>query len=465
MTDPQLAGAIGAAAIIGALLTWLIIRPRLVSQTEQNARLEKDIEKLAQELEEVRREVEEKAEELARANLELTRYRIDLVHEKRAANEKLAVLDEAKTVLLDSFKALSADALKSNNQAFLDLARANLEKLRSQANNDLEIRRKAVEGLVSPIQTSLAEVTRQIRELETARAEAYGSLTEQVKSLALSQERLQSETGNLVKALRKPQVRGRWGEIQLKRVVEMAGMVPHCDFVEQESIAGEEGILRPDMVVKLPGGKNVVVDAKAPLEAYLEAVEAPDDETRITALKNHAAQIRAHVQKLSSKAYWSRLPVAPDFVVMFLPGENFFSAALEQAPQLIEEGVQKRVILATPTSLIALLRAVAYGWQQEKLTENALKISTLGQELYDRISVMSNHFQTVGQRLDKAVEAYNKSIGSLEGRVLAAARRFTELGVESNKEVPQLEAIDRFTREIQAPELVNPLKIGPDKAD
>jgi len=436
---------------LGLAGAWLLARSRLSLLAGRLERSEQDLAR-------ARADLEEKSGLLGQAQVQIARLQADLEHERRAGAEKLALLDEAKTALADAFKALSAEALRFNNEAFLELAKANLEKFQVQARGDLELRQKAVEGLVQPIKVSLEQVSGQINELEKARREAYGSLTEQVRSLAVSQEKLHSETSNLVKALRRPQVRGRWGEIQLKRVVEMAGMMPHCDFTEQQSVQTEDGLLRPDLIVRLPGGKNVVVDAKAPLEAYLNAVEAQDEVERQRFLQQHAQQIRAHVAKLGQKAYWSKLEATPEFVIMFLPGESFFSAALELDPRLIEEGVRQRVILATPTSLIALLRAVAYGWQQERIAESAQQISQIGRELYDRLSVLTSHFERLGNSLDKAVDAYNRSIGSLEGRVLASARRFLDLGIDSDKKLDELPVVDKKARAIEAPELVNPLR-------
>lgn len=372
------------------------------------------------------------------------------------ANEKLAAYGDAQAKLTDAFKALAADALNTSNQSFLELAKATLEKYQTEAKGDLEKRQQAIQALVTPVKESLDKVDTKINQLEQVREGAYRGLTEQVRNLLDTQRRLQSETANLVQALRRPQARGRWGEIQLKRVVEMAGMLDHCDFFEQQSTTTEEGRLRPDLRVLLPGAKNVIVDAKTPLDAYLSAIEAPDDESRLAFLRSHARQVRDRITELGQKSYFNQFPDAPEFVVLFLPGEVFFSAALEQDPELIEMGVNQNVIIATPTTLIALLRAVAYGWRQERLAENAKEISDLGRELYKRLATMGDHFAKVGKSLAGATEAYNKAVTSMESRVLVAARRFKDLGAAGiDEELAELSQLDGSPKLLQSAELAS----------
>ena len=431
---------------LGAAAAWLLARARVATLAARADRAEEGLRGAQERWEGAEQQLASAREELARAGSTLE-------HERRAAEEKLALVEQAREELTNAFRALSSEALRANNSSFLELARTTLERHQAQARDDLEHRQKAVEHLVAPIAQSLEKVDGKIQLLEQARREAYGAISEQVRSLAEGQERLRAETGNLVTALRAPTTRGRWGEIQLRRVVEMAGMVAHCDFVEQVSVQTDEGRLRPDLVVKLPGGKNVVVDAKAPLQSYLEALEAKDDAERTARLQDHARHIRQHILKLSAKSYWEQFRPTPEFVVLFLPGEAFYGAALDHDAGLIEEGVAQRVLLATPTTLIGVLKAVAYGWQQEKIAENARSVSELGRELHERLSILGEHFVTLGKRLDSATAAYNHTLGSLERRVLPTARRFADLGVSGRREIPALSGVDRAAQVPQAPEL------------
>jgi DNA recombination protein RmuC len=403
--------AIGAAA--GGVIVWLVSRTRV-------ARLEERIEA-----------------------------------DRRSTQEKLLLLDRAELKLRDAFASLSADALRHNNQSFLALAQTKLGEFHQSASSDLEKRQKAVDDLVRPIQEALVRVDGQIQQVEKDRLSNYSGLMEQVKAMAQTQQALQAETGNLVKALRAPQVRGRWGEIQLRRVVEMAGMLDYCDFVEQVRVESEDGRLQPDLIIRLPGDKTIVVDAKSPLSAYLDAADGNgDDVAREVLLKKHARQVRDHMVKLGGKAYWNQFQPAPDFVVMFLPGETFFSVACQHDPSLIEFGVGEQVIPASPTTLIALLRAVACGWRQESIARNAQDISKLGRELYERLGNMAGHFEDMRKALIRTVDSYNDAIGSLEGRVLVSARRFRDLGI-AGEELPEAQTVQIGARRLNAPEMMS----------
>jgi len=387
-------------------------------------------------------------QEVARVREEAAGLRARLESEQAASEEKLRAVENARVQLQDAFKSLAGDALKSNSNEFLKLAEANFKALHATASGNLEQREKAVENLVKPIRETLEKTDQQIRKMEKERQEAHGSLTQHLEFMARAQEQLQGETRNLVKALRRPEVRGQWGELTLKRLAELAGMVEHCDFEQQQSIDTAEGKQRPDMVVRMPGGREIVVDAKAPMDAYLGAVEATDDSVRAQELQRHARNVRARVRELSSKAYWQSLPGSPDFVVLFIPGDQFLSAALEIDARLLEDALADKVVLATPSSLVALLRAVAYGWRQESLAENAEHIRTVGEELYERLSTFAGHLDKLGSSLGRSVESYNKAVGSFDSRVLPGARKFNEMGIQGKKDLPEPEPVDHLPRAV-----------------
>ncbi len=380
----------------------------------------------------------------------------------RIAQER--IWTQAEQAFREAFSSLSAKALNENNAAFLQLAETRLRQARTEAVADVDARKKAIEDLLSPMAKTLERVDAEVRDAERRRHSESAELLQRMALLDGNSRDLQAETRRLVDALKRPGVRGRWGELQLKRVVELAGMLDHCDFFEQQTIAASERRIRPDVIIQLPGGKTVIVDAKVPLDAYLRALEAPDEAARQVLLTDHARQVRAHLSQLGAKNYFTDVAGSPEFVVMFLPGEMFFSAALEQDPALIEFGVERKVIPASPTTLIALLRAVAYGWQQEAMEENARQISELGRNLYESVRSLARHVSDLGGRLQSSLEAYNKAVGSLEGNVLVKARRFKDLQVAPNAEdIERLEPIDRVPRVLQAAELTNGLPFADDE--
>ena len=368
------------------------------------------------------------------------RARLD--SERLSSAEKVRMLTDARDQIRDQFQSLSSEALERNNRQFLELAKSELSRHQSEAQGDLARRQQAIDETIKPLRDSLARVDQQIHSIELTRAGAYAALTDQVKTMSEGQLNLREETRKLSSALKSPIARGRWGEIQLKRVVELAGMTAHCDFNEQVSVVTEEGRLRPDMIVRLPNGREVVVDSKVSLSAYLESLEAPNEAAACEKLKQHAQQIRKHIDRLGQKAYSSQFQQAPDFVIAFLPGEIFFSAALQQQPDLIEYGVRNNVVLATPTTLIALLRAISYGWRERQLARNAEEIRQLGAELYDRIRVFAEHYSELGGALNKAVGAFNKGRGSLDSRLLSTARKFEDLGIDRKRELGEVIPID-----------------------
>ena len=463
MDSISLAFGLAVGASSGAGICWLLVRARSARELAEatarpvaevaaaRARLDESSKRVA----ELERDLRNRQQTLEAAQQEATalsqthaRVAAQLDAERKAAADRLASLEQADVKLRETFATLSAEALRNNNQSFLELAKTSLGDFQKQATLDLEHRQGAIGDLVKPLRESLSKVDTKLQAVEKDRAGAQATLGEQIRALLAT-------TTNLEKALRTPNVRGGWGEIQLRRVVEMAGMLEHCHFKEKESAVTDDGRLVPDLVVKLPGGKNVIVDAKVPYVAYREAVEALDEVVREAKLREHARQVRDHMVQLSSKGYWSQFQPAPEFVFMFMPGEGYFSAALQYDPALIEFGVGRQVIPASPLTLIALLQAVAYGWQQERIAENAQAISSLGRELYDRIRRMGDHFDELAKGLYRSVEAYNRAVGTLETRVLVTARRFKELGVTTSEQIPELQPVDRTPRALQAPELAD----------
>ncbi len=399
--------------VIGALITAVLYMRRLHEQQKQVAQLQ--------------------------TTLEL---------ERQGHQEKLESFKEARQQLSESFTALSSQALKHNSEEFLRLANENLKYFQTKANSDFELREKSIENMIKPIREALEKTEEQIQGIEKERKQAYGALHSHLENMARTQEALQDQTRQLVTALRRPEVRGQWGELTLKRLAELAGMVEHCDFFQQQSINTEEGRQRPDMIVRMPDQREIIVDVKTPLDAYLSAIEATDDAARAEHMKRHAKNVRQRVQELSSKNYWSQFKNTPDFVVLFIPGEQFLTTALDIDRNLLEDALRKQVILSTPTSFVALLRAVAYGWRQEQLAKNAEVIRQVGEELYQRLSTFSGHLQKVGRSLESSLKSYNSAVGSFDSRVLPGARKFVELGITASKELEDAEQIETAVKQV-----------------
>ena len=402
------------AALVGGLLTYLKLQRRITDLSEKNTALSTTLEM-----------------------------------ERKAQSEKLETLEQARARLSETFGNLSSQALKHNSEEFLKLAQENLKQFQVKAQGDLTQKEQAIENLVKPIKEALSNTEKQIRNMEHERKEAYGSLTKHLETMSHTQQALQGETRNLVKALTRPEVRGQWGEMTLKRLAELAGMVEHCDFFEQEHTNTEDGALRPDMIVRMPGGREIVVDVKTPLDAYLSAVEAADDTERETHLVRHTKNVRKRIQELAGKSYWNQFKKSPDFVVLFIPGDQFLGAALDNDHGLLEDAMQKKVILATPTSFVALLRAVAYGWRQESLTENAEKIREVGEELFGRLGTFADHLGKMGKSLNSSVQHFNKAASSFDTRVIPSVRKFSEMGISAKKDVGSLEQIEHTSRDIE----------------
>lgn len=434
-----------AGLVVGGVVIWLLTRNRAVESEATAAGLRQQQEKLQSEVDGLRArlEAELKARAAAEASLEAARKNLE---------EQRQLLDDARGKLSETFKSLSSDVLGLQSESFLKLASETFGKLRAQAEGDLGKRQEAIDGLIQPLKEALLRYETEIKGIEANRQDAYGSLRQHLKQIGETQTQLQHETANLVTALRKPQVRGRWGEITLRRLAELSGMVGRCDFFEQQTVSSQdEGAIRPDMVVHLPGNREIIVDSKVALDAYLDSIEANSEELKQQHLIRHASQVRRHMEQLGSKAYWDRLPKAPEFAVLFLPGDPFLGAAVERDPTLIEDGMAHRVVIATPSTLIALLLAVYHGWRQEDITKNAEVISDLGKQLYKRVHTMWEHLDSLRSAIDKAVEAWNRVVGSLEHQVLPSVRRFRELKATTAEEISELEQVEKTTRILPPP--------------
>ena len=400
--------------------------------------LKKQNDVLQQDLRTLQKRIEEEQRLRATAEKDAESQRANLAEQRR-------LLDDAQVKLREAFQSLAGEALQSSSNQFIELAKSKFDSLQKEAQGDLDQRKLAIKAMVDPLETALNGLRTEVSRVESARQEAYGSLRSEVQLLATTNRELREETGSLVNSLKQPQVKGKWGELTLRRVVELAGMSPHCDFLEQQSVDTEEGRLRPDLMIYLPGGTQIVVDVKVPLHGFFKAVSAQSDAEYREAMAQHAALVREHIKGLSSKEYWKQFEPTPEFVVLFVPGESFFSAALEQDRTLIEDAIDKRVVLASPTTLIALLRAIAYGWKQQLVAENAERIKDLGKELYDRVVKFAEHLSDIAKGLERASKAYNNAVASFDSRLIPSARKFREMGVGS-EDVPQIEPVETFPR-------------------
>jgi DNA recombination protein RmuC len=436
--------------VTGCLLAWLVTRA-----LAEAGRLE--LEKRAASLEGTTGELKKQNEALLQ-DLRLTQKRLEDEQKLRAATDKDAeaqrsnlaeqrrLLDDAEKRLKEAFQSLAGEALLASSSQFIELAKARFGSLQKEAEGDLEQRKIAIQAMVDPLETALKELRSEVNRVESARQEAYGSLRNEVQQLALTSKELRQETGSLVSSLKQPQVKGKWGELTLRRAVELAGMSPHCDFVEQQSVETEDGRLRPDLIVHLPGGTQIVIDAKVPLHAFLAAVEFRSNPEYQQAMAQHARLVRDHISRLSAKEYWKQFEPTPEFVVLFVPGESFFSAALEHDLTLIEDAIAEHVVLASPTTLIALLRAIAYGWREQLVAENAERIKDLGKQLYDRVVTFAEHLSEIAKGLERANKAYNNAVASFDNRLMPSVRKFKEMGVGSNADVPELDPIETSPR-------------------
>jgi DNA recombination protein RmuC len=452
MTVPVIVLLCVLSAALAAVIAVLWIKSSERSKLSDAESRASAAEALSQELRNQIDSAESDFSELREKMTQVESQRIEatarLEENTRNIEEQKVLLEEAKTRLSDAFKSLAADALARNNKGFLTLAEEKFKALSDESKVDLDTRKKAVSDLVEPLNKALTEYRKEARDLEDKRLKEISTVGEQLRKVAESQTDLSKETGRLVNALKSPQVRGRWGEIALRKTAELAGMSKHCDFTEQDSVATEGGRLRPDMIVRLPAGREVVVDSKVSMVGYMEALEAETEELRGQALHRHSMQIKQHVTKLASKEYWNQFDRAPEFVVMFIPNDSFLAAAADQDPALIENALAQNVIIATPTTFIALLRAVAFGWRQEVIAESAQKISALGQELSDRVATLSTHLSDIGKHMNRSVESYNAAVASFETRLLSTARKFKELGADGKKEIAEVPPLDQFPRQM-----------------